>query len=873
MSSQKLTDQGSAAGVQPVASSDGAPAGEAMVGAVVMPLLPLKDIVVFPHMIVPVFIGESVCIDAVEAALGHDKKIFLSAFKVPGFDEPQHACDQSPPYDVYNVGTVCSIMRTRKLADGRMKVLVQGVYKASLQDLDPSRSYPVVTTVPRIAGEGDSSQQPSVVAEEFPCEVEAMIRAVKDNLEKIVHLGKILSPDILLIVEDVKDPLRLADLIASNLGLKVQDAQGILYCGSVFESLEAVNIYLSREIEIYQMQLKIQSQAKEEMSKLQKEHFLREQIRALRLELGDGDPKDEMDEMWQKMEQTALSEEASTEVGRHLKRLQKMHPDSSEAVMCRTYIETVLSLPWERKSQDNLELKTVSAVLSENHFGLKLVKERILEYLAVKKLNPNLNPPILCFVGPPGVGKTSLGRSIAKSMNRKFERISLGGVRDDAEIRGHRKTYVGAYPGRVITAIKKAGVMNPVIMLDEIDKLCQDHRGDPASSLLEILDPAQNSAFYDHYLGVAFDVSAVMFIANANSLDSVPLPLRDRLEIIEVGGYSIDEKLAIAKDFLVPKQLVENGLTSWNVAFSKGALQSLIQGYTKESGLRGLEKKIASVCRKQARSLAEKQEQQPAKTSSVKSRKKSTAASLPPAPVIKITSTAIERFLGARAVLDDFCHLEPEVGVALGMAYTYIGGEVLAIEVNIMPGRETNLVLTGQLGDVMKESAAAALSFIRSQQVEFGIPRGAFENREFHVHVPAGAVPKDGPSAGVAITTALLSALLKTPPRGKTCLTGELTLHGKVLPIGGLKEKLLAAQREGLEMAVIPAKNRNTYEHLQLYKKSKLKVVFVNHYYEIFEHVFPKQFRLVMAEEALEDHATVSHLTNPGLIWGDKVAS
>lgn len=813
-----------------------------------MPLLPLKDIVVFPHMIIPVFIGENVCMDAVDAALKGDKKIFLSAFKVPGFDSPKHACDQSPPYDVYNVGAVCSIMRTRKLADGRMKVLVQGLYKATLSHLDTSYTYPRVHISPLMAA--DSSK---VVSHE----TEAMIRAVRDNLEKIVNLGKVLSPDILLIVEDVRDPLRLADLIASNLGLKVQDAQEILHSQTVLESLESVHAYLAREIEIYQMQVKIQSQAKEEMSKLQKEHYLREQIRALRLELGDQDPKDEMEEMWQKMEQTKLTQEAKDEVSRHLKRMQKMHPDSSEAAMCRTYVDTVLSLPWQVKSTDNLELKRVSEVLGENHFGLKVVKERILEYLAVKKLNPSLNPPILCFVGPPGVGKTSLGQSIAKAMNRQFERISLGGVRDDAEIRGHRKTYVGAYPGRVITAIKKASVMNPVIMLDEIDKLCQDHRGDPASSLLEILDSSQNQAFYDHYLGVAFDVSSVMFIANANTLDPIPLPLRDRLEIIEVGGYSMDEKLSIAQDFLVPKQLSENGLSCWNVEFSKGALQSLIQGYTKESGLRGLEKKIASVCRKQARNLAEKQEQQDRASS-----KKSSSS---PKHVIKITPSSIERFLGARAVLDDFYHLEPEVGVALGMAYTYFGGEILAIEVNIIPAAKTQLVLTGQLGDVMKESASAALSFLRSQQEVFGIEKGVFKQKEFHVHVPAGAVPKDGPSAGVAITTALLSALLKVPPRPKTCLTGELTLHGKVLPIGGLKEKILAAKREGLKTAIIPEKNRNTFEHLQLGKKNKLDVVFVRHYHEIFTYMFPHLI-------SVSDEPHTAHPISSGALW-DKAAS
>lgn len=821
-----------------------------------MPLLPLKDIVVFPHMIIPVFIGENVCVDAVEDALARDKKIFLSAFKVPGVESLKHACDQSPPYDVYNVGTVCSIMRTRKLADGRMKVLVQGLYKAVLKDIVSTDKFPTVSTQSMMqVGEQDPSSSPHTSRE-----IEAMIRAVRDNLEKIVNLGKILSPDILLIVEDVKDPLRLADLIASNLGLKVQDAQEILHSSSAFESLEAVNSYLTREIEVYQMQMKIQSQAKEEMSKMQKEHYLREQIRVLKLELGDQDPKDEIEEMWQSMDQTALSEEAREEVGRHLKRLQKMHPDSSEAVMCRTYIETVLSLPWEIRSKDNLELKRVSEVLGENHFGLKTVKERILEYLAVKKLNPSLNPPILCFVGPPGVGKTSLGQSIAKAMNRKFARISLGGVRDDAEIRGHRKTYVGAYPGRVITAIKKTGVMNPVIMLDEIDKLCSDHRGDPASTLLEILDPSQNDAFHDHYLGLSFDVSSVMFIANANTLETVPHPLKDRLEIIEVGGYTVEEKLQIARDFLVPKQLSENGLLPWNVEFSRGALQSLIQGYTKESGLRGLEKKIASVCRKQARKLAESEESRCAGGEQVQERvsdkkmKKSKQGKKSQrdqkSAVIKITPSAVEKFLGARAIIDDFYHLEPEVGVALGMAYTYFGGEILAIEVNVMAARQTKLVLTGQLGDVMKESAAAALSFLRSQQKEFGIPEGAFEKKEFHVHVPAGAVPKDGPSAGVAITTALLSALLKTPPRAKTCLTGELTLHGKVLPIGGLKEKLLAAQREGLEMAILPEKNRSTYNHLSFDNEKKIAVVFVSTYHEIFEQIFSHRLCVVEDPEA-----------------------
>lgn len=793
-----------------------------------LPLLPLKDIVVFPHMIVPVFVGESVCINAVEEALAHDKKIFLSAFQVHGVNSDKLQCDQEPPYDVYNIGSVCSVMRTRKLPDGRMKVLVQGHHKARMLALVSTKGCPLVQVEPVMPDSSDS-----------PRKLEAMIRAVRDNLEKIVNLGKVLSPDILLIVEDVKDPARLADLVASNLGLKVEDAQEILCAKTPLESLNAVNSYLSREIEVYQMQMRIQTQAKEEIGKVQREHYLREQIRVLKNELGDHDANDEMDELWQKVENLPLTKSAKDEIIRHMKRLQRMHQDSSEAVLSRTYVETVLSLPWGKTSDDNMELKRVCEVLDEDHFGLEKVKERILEYLAVKKLNPHLRSPILCFVGPPGVGKTSLGRSIARAMNRQFARIALGGVKDDAEIRGHRKTYVGAYPGRIITAIKNAGVVNPVIMFDEIDKVAHDHRGDPAAALLEVLDPSQNHTFQDHYLGVPFDVSQVIFIANANTLDTIPHALRDRLEIIEVNGYSAEEKLSIAQQFLVPRQVQENGLCSWKVHFSPSSIKTIIHRYTRESGLRNLEKKIASVCRKLARKLAEISEE---------GQDKAEKDSHKP---ISISSAHVEKFLGAPSYVDDFYHLEPSVGVALGMAYTYFGGEIMAIEVNIMPSTTSKMELTGQLGDVMKESAAAALSFLRSNQAEFCIPEKSFEKREFHLHVPAGAVSKDGPSAGISITTALLSAILGRPPKARTCLTGELTLHGKVLPIGGLKEKLLAAQREGIEMAIIPEKNRAEYMHLPIAVKRKLNVEFVSCYQEVFQ--------LIFEQENLQESVPLSH--------------
>lgn len=781
-----------------------------------LPLLPLKDIVVFPHMIVPVFISEDLCINAVDQALATDRKIFLSAFQIPGQSGEGLECGQKPPFDVYDIGTVCSIMRTRKLPDGRMKVLVQGLAKARVEDLEAGVSYPSVTV----------EEIEDISSADSNAEVEAMTRAVRENLEKVVSLGKVLSPDILMILEDVKEPGRLSDLVAANLGLKVADAQKILAVTHPVDRLGAVHAYLSKEIEVYQMQVKIQSQAKEEIGKMQREHYLREQIRALKSELGDSDPKDELEALWKKMEEVNLSKEAKEEVTRQLKRLERMHQDTSEAALTRTHVETLLALPWGVKSEDNLELKHVSEVLDEDHFGLDQVKERIIEYLAVKKLNPAAKSPIICFVGPPGVGKTSLGKSIARAMGRKFQRISLGGVKDEADIRGHRKTYVGAFPGRLITAIKKAASSNPIIMLDELDKLGSDHRGDPASALLEVLDPSQNNSFQDHYLGVEYDLSDVMFIANANTLDTIPGPLKDRLEIIEVSGYSYDEKLSIATQFLVPRQTKENGLSKWDVTFSKAALQTLIHGYTRESGLRNLEKQIASVCRKQARKLAEKEEKEVKKGSKAK------------AAEVKITPTAVEKLLGPKKYTEDFYHLEPTPGVALGMAYTRYGGEVLAIEVNSIPADSFKLVLTGQLGDVMKESAQAALSFIRSNRGALGVTSEALEKNELHVHVPAGAIPKDGPSAGTAMATALLSALLGKAPRAKTTMTGEITLLGKVLPIGGVKEKVLAAQREGMDMVILPEKNKANYLNLPMTAKKNLKAEFVKSYWEVFDLMF-----------------------------------
>jgi len=803
-----------------------------------MPLLPLKDIVVFPHMIVPVFINEDLCINAVENALAGSRKIFLSAFKVAGAESDGLESKLEPPFDVYDIGTVCSIMRTRKLPDGRMKVLVQGLSKASVESLTSTDGYPSVQV--------KMIQEPAIV--NSSSEVEAMIRVVRDNLEKVVSLGKVLSPDILMILEDVTDPGRLSDLVAANLGLKVQEAQSILTVYNPVDRLRKVHSYLSREIEVYQMQVRIQSQAKEEIGRMQREHYLREQMRAIRSELGDTDGKEELEALWRKVEELELTPEALEEVSRQLRRLERMHQDTSEASLTRTHIETILALPWNKRSDDILEMKRVKEVLDEDHYGLEKVKDRIIEYLAVKKLNPEAKSPIICFSGPPGVGKTSLGKSIAKAMGREFSRISLGGVRDEADIRGHRKTYVGAFPGRVIQSIKAAGVCNPIIMLDEIDKLGSDHRGDPSSALLEVLDPEQNNSFTDHYLGVAFDLSDVMFIANANQLETIPHALRDRLEIIEVSGYSEEEKLIIANQYLIPKQLKENGLDPANVAFSKTSVSTIINCYTRESGLRTLEKQIASVCRKIARQYAEKDEEL-----AVEAR-----------PIIKLTPALVQKHLGAERYIDDFYHLAPEVGVSLGLAYTQYGGEVLAIETSIIKTGTHKLVLTGKLGDVMKESAQAALSYIRTRAEDFALPANLFSDYEIHVHVPAGAVPKDGPSAGTALTTSMLSVFLGVPPIEKTAMTGEITLHGKVLPIGGLKEKVLAAQREGLDCVIIPEKNRSMYDELPSNIKKRIRVEFVKDYAEVFELTFGHHeqvvrnipLRAVLIDERAKDLAS-----------------
>ncbi len=809
---------------------DGSPNNTHSFESVQIALLPLKDIVVFPHMIIPVFINEDLCINAVEFALNHSRKIFLSAFKVSGYEGSGLESSTDAPFDVYDIGTICSIMRTRKLPDGRMKVLIQGLAKARIRKLVSTKNFPVV----------DVQEIEEVPITTPNHSVEAMIRAVRENLEKIANLGKFLSPDILMILEDVKEPGRLADLVAANLGLKVQEAQQTLAIIDPKDRLAKVHAFLSREIEVCQMQVRIQNQAKEEIGKLQREHYLREQIRALKSELGDVDSKDEIEMMWKRANETPLSEEAKNEVTRQMRRLEKMHQDTSEASLVRAHVETILDLPWNISTTDFLDLKKVASDLESDHFGLSKVKDRIIEYLAVKKLNPKTKSPILCFVGPPGVGKTSLGRSIAHSIGRNFERISLGGVRDEADIRGHRRTYVGAFPGRIITAIKNSKSINPIIMLDEIDKLGQDYRGDPAAALLEVLDPEQNFQFLDHYIGVPFDLSSVMFIANANSLDTVHPALRDRLEIIEISGYSEDEKAEIAGRFLVPKQAKETGLGSKVIEFSKAAIYSLIRGYTRESGLRGLEKQIASVCRKIARGVAEGSET---------------------ADIIKLSPLKIQKYLGSKKFGQDNLLNLNSVGIAFGMAYTPYGGEILPIETSLLAGKG-NLVLTGQLGDVMKESAQTGFSFVKSRAAFFGIDPSFFERYDIHIHIPNGAVSKDGPSAGSALVSSVLSTILGKSPLEQTCLTGEITLHGKILGVGGLREKILAAQREGMQNVIIPSQNRAIIEEFPASVKKNMKFIYVEDYMEIFPILFSQKLIYPLSHKKFEDPSRVKDLVS-----------
>jgi len=733
-----------------------------------LPMMAVRDVVVFNYMIIPLFVGRPSSVDAVNAALEGDKLIMLLTQKDATSDNPEQE-------DLYSVGMVCMVMRTLKLPDGRLKVLVQAVSKAKVKKYTQTDPYALVKVKPLQEKEVDVTDVAT----------EALMRTVRDQTEKIMSLRGILSADLMMIINNIEEPGRLADLVGSNLRLKIPESQSILEELDPVKRLQLVKDLLTKELEVSTVQAKIQSDAKEEMSKSQREYYLREQLHALQKELGDGDERgQEIDELMRKLKKTKMPKSVRKEARKQVNRMDMMHPDSSEATIIRTYIDWIIDVPWKKGTTDKLDLIEAKKVLDEDHFGLDKIKERILEYLAVRKLNPDTKGPILCFIGPPGVGKTSLGKSIARAMGRKFHRLSLGGMRDEAEIRGHRRTYIGAMPGRIIQGLKTVKSNNPLFMMDEVDKIGSDYRGDPSSALLEVLDPEQNFEFTDHYMNMPFDLSKVMFITTANRYDTIPGPLLDRMEIIELSGYTLEEKVEIATRYLLPRQIKENGIKPRHLRFSDGALSYVISHYTHEAGLRNLEREIGKICRKVARKIAE-------------------GGKGPYA----INNNTLDRYLGPPKTIPE-SELEQlsQPGLVTGLAWTEVGGEILTIEVNIMPGKG-KMTLTGQLGDVMKESVQAALTYCRSRCDELGVKEDYFDKHDMHVHVPAGAIPKDGPSAGISMATAIYSAITGKKVIKKLAMTGEVTLRGRVLPIGGLKEKALAAVRADLTKVIIPAQN------------------------------------------------------------------
>jgi ATP-dependent Lon protease len=766
----------------------------------VLPLLAVRDGVVFPNMVLPLFVGRESSVLAIEAALAQDRLLFLATQK-------DHAIENPEPDDIYGVGTVSLILRMLKLPDGRLKILVQGKAKAAIEKYVQERPHFQVAL----------ELLPETTIDEISPEAEALMRNAREMSEKILTLKGIASPDLLAILESIEDPGHLADLVAANLRLKIDEAQTVLEELDPIRSLIKVNDFLRKELEVSAIQAKIQSQAREEMDRTQREYFLREQLRAIKKELGDIDEQSkEMEDYRLKISRARMPKQAEEEALKQVSRLEQMHPDAAEASIVRTYLDWLVELPWSKSTRDKLDVKEAKAILDEDHYDLEKVKDRILEYLSVRKLNKKMKGPILCFVGPPGVGKTSLGQSIARALGRKFTRISLGGMRDEAEIRGHRRTYIGALPGRIIQGIKTAGSNNPVFILDEVDKIGMDFRGDPSAALLEVLDPEQNHSFSDHYLNVPFDLSKVMFITTANLIDPIPSALKDRMETIRLSGYTEDEKLEIVRRHLLPRQLTENGLHSGDLKISPEVLRKVILNYTQEAGLRNLEREIGSLCRKVARRLAEGE-----------------------TGPFAVTRANLHLYLGPPRYLPEGEVERDEVGVATGLAWTQVGGETLAVEAALMPGKG-QLTLTGQLGDVMKESGAAALSYARSRAEELNLPADFYEKLDIHIHVPSGATPKDGPSAGVTMATALVSALTRVPVRRDVAMTGEITLRGKVLPIGGLKEKAIAALRARVTKVIIPEANKRDLVEIPKNVKRRLRFVAVTSMDEVLSEALAR---------------------------------
>lgn len=763
-----------------------------------LPMMPVRDVVIFTDMLLPLFVGRERSVRALEESVAKDGYLFLVTQKDPAMENPDTG-------DIYTLGTVCRILRLLKLPDGRVKILVQGIAKASIKRYQRKRSF--YRVVLEYVSEPDEVE-PSV-------ETQALMRNVRDYAEKILNFRGEFTGDVGIMLESIEEPGRLADLVASNLRLKTDEAQSILEVDDPLVRLEKVNELLSREVELSSMQAKIQSNVKDEIAKSQRDYYLREQVRAIHRELGEGEDRvQEAEEYKKKIKKARLPKEAEEEALKQVRRMKHMHPDTAESTVIRTYLDWLVEMPWSKSSKDTLDIKRAKTVLDADHHGLDKIKNRILEYLSVRKLNPKMKGPILCFVGPPGVGKTSLGKAIARSMKRKFIRISLGGIRDEAEIRGHRRTYIGALPGRILQGLKQAGTNNPVFMMDEIDKLGADFRGDPSSALLEALDPEQNNAFSDHYLNLPFDLSKVMFILTANISDTIPSALLDRMEVISLSGYTEEEKLTIGENFLLPRQIKENGLKAKKVVFSREALRLVINEYTTEAGLRNLERELGTVCRKIARRVAEGEKKK-----------------------FKITRKNLASFLGVAKYYPEMDQEESQVGLATGLAWTHVGGEVLYVEASLVGGKG-DLIVTGQLGDVMQESVRAAVTYARANLEAWGIDDKVFDNVDVHIHVPAGAIPKDGPSAGIAMATALVSVLTGKPVNHQVAMTGEITLRGRVLPIGGLKEKALGALRAGIRTVVIPRKNKRDLVEIPANLKRKINFVPVGEMSEVLDIAF-----------------------------------
>jgi ATP-dependent Lon protease len=757
-------------------------------GPMRMPLLPLRDIVVFPHMVVPLFVGRQRSIKALEEATQKQGPIFLSSQKDAKTNEPAED-------DIYKIGTLGTVVQMLKLPDGTVKVLIEGKKRAQIARFVNHPDFFMV--------EVDEARE--VV--ERNTEIEALTREVHTTFENYVKLKKKIPPEMVMSVSSIDDPGRLADTIVAHLGIKIEERQNLLETFNAAERLEKVLAHMRAEIEILEVERRIRSRVKKQMERSQKEYYLNEQMRAIQKELGEKDEfKNEIQEIEEKLKQKKLSAEAKDKVEKELKKLKMMSPMSAEATVVRNYIDWIISLPWNDFTDDKLDINEAEKVLEEDHYGLEKVKERILEYLAVQSLVGKIKGPILCLVGPPGVGKTSLGKSIARATGRKFVRVSLGGVRDEAEIRGHRRTYIGALPGKIVQSMKKAGSSNPVFLMDEVDKMSTDFRGDPSSALLEVLDPEQNTTFNDHYLDLDYDLSKVLFITTANTLDRIPRPLQDRMEIIRIAGYTELEKLSIAKKYLLEKQKESNGLTPENVTFTDNALLGVIRNYTKEAGVRNLEREIAAICRKVAVEVIKKDRN----------------------THIQVANNSLHKYLGPIKYRYGKAETETKIGVTTGLAWTELGGELLSTEVTIMPGKG-QLLITGKLGDVMQESAQAAMSYVRSRAMELGLKRDFYQKVDVHIHVPEGAIPKDGPSAGITMATSLVSALIKAPVHNDLAMTGEITLRGTVLPIGGLKEKILAAHRAGIKRVLIPAENEKDIEEIPATVLKGVELVLVAH--------------------------------------------